>query len=161
MDGDYQMLMRYNLCYLSLLLLVNCWTWRPELPPIRVRVYSSFICFLIICLFQIYWICMYFNFNRMFSNYLFQQHLCFNHLLVQGFLKWQVISLVEEVDLVCIFLIFNIFWMTYSLGVPPKQNPKPNIPKLQTLFLSLPPSKSYILFKLVTFKEPYCSDLSH
>ena len=43
MDGDCQMLMRYNLCYLSLLLLVNCWPWRRELPPVRVRVYSSLI----------------------------------------------------------------------------------------------------------------------
>ena len=53
-----------------------------------------------------------------------------------------MISLVEEVEIVYIFLMFKIFLMTYSLGVPPKKTPKPNISRLPTLFLSLPPSKS-------------------
>ena len=87
MDGDCQMLMRYNLCYLSLLLLVNCWPWMRELPPVRVRVYSRLIYALTVCLFQIYWSCMYFKFNCMLSNYVFQQHLCFNHLFLQGFIS--------------------------------------------------------------------------
>ena len=90
MDGDCQMLMRYNLYYLSFLLLVNCCPWRREIPLVMVRFYSSLIYALTSFLFYIYWNCMYFKFNCMLSNYLFEQHLCFDHLFEQGFLccRW-------------------------------------------------------------------------
>ena len=55
------------LCFL----LVNCWPWRREIPPVGVRDYSSLIYALTIRLFQISWSCMYFKFNCMLSNYLF------------------------------------------------------------------------------------------
>ena len=105
MDGDCQMLMRYNLCYLSLILLVNCCPWKRELPPVRVRVYSSLIYALTVCLFQIYWSCMYFNFNCMLSNYLFLTSPMFWPSVCARISKLQVISLVEGVEFVCIFLI--------------------------------------------------------
>ena len=56
-----------DLCFL----LVNCWAWRRELPPVGIRDYSSLIYALTVCLFQISWSCMYFKFNCMLSNYLF------------------------------------------------------------------------------------------
>ena len=43
MDVDCQMLMRYNLLLFIIALLVNCWPWRREIPPVRVRVYYSLI----------------------------------------------------------------------------------------------------------------------
>ena len=45
------------------------------------------------------------------------------------------------------------FLRKYSLSVPPKQTPKPNIPRLPTLFLSLPPSKNHFSYLVIVFES--------